>query len=434
MSSEPLVLRVEHLRKRYRIGEREPYKALRDVLTDAITAPLRLARGTERPKHEPPDRIWALDDVSFDVRRGEVLGLIGANGAGKSTLLKVLSRITEPTEGQVTLRGRVGSLLEVGTGFHPELTGRENIFLNGTILGMRKSEIVRRFDEIVEFSGVERFLDTPVKRYSSGMQVRLAFAVAAHLEPEILLVDEVLAVGDAEFQERCLGKMKDVTREGRTVLFVSHNLAAVRGLCPRALLLERGRLAFDGATDGAIERYLGRGGHRHAAVVEGAALEARLSKSRLYADAPFFRVSRISVLDELGAPTASFRSDDEIAIAIEYTVERPVPSLRLLVTLADANQAVILRTENIDDPELDGPVRLEPGDYRSVVVVPRGLLGEARLDLNVSLIAEVNQVLDYSSVVELDVRFAGHGANPRGKAYVRPLLPWRTEVASRLRR
>jgi lipopolysaccharide transport system ATP-binding protein len=432
MSSEALVLRVEHLRKRYRIGEREPYKALRDVLTDAIAAPVRLARGTRRPAHAPPDRIWALDDVSFDVRQGEVLGLIGANGAGKSTLLKVLSRITEPTEGQVTLRGRVGSLLEVGTGFHPELTGRENIFLNGTILGMRRAEIVRRFDEIVEFAGVERFLDTPVKRYSSGMQVRLAFAVAAHLEPEILLVDEVLAVGDAEFQERCLGKMKDVTREGRTVLFVSHNLAAVRGLCARALLLDHGQLGFDGETDGAIERYLGRGGDRHDAVVEGAELDARLVKSKVYGDAPFFRCSRVSVLDESGEPTSSFRSDDEIAIAIDYTVLRALPSLRLLVTLTDANQSVILRTENIDDSDLDGPVRLDPGDYRSVVVVPRGLLGDARLDLNVSLIAEVNQVLDYAGVAELDVRFAGHGANPRGKAYLRPQLAWRTEVASRV--
>jgi lipopolysaccharide transport system ATP-binding protein len=432
MSSEPLVLRVERLRKRYRIGEREPYKALRDVLTDALTAPARRLR--HRPPHSRPveDRIWALDDVSFDIRRGEVVGLIGANGAGKSTLLKVLSRITEPTEGQVTIRGRVGSLLEVGTGFHPELTGRENVYLNGTILGMRKTEIDRRFDEIVEFSGIERFLDTPVKRYSSGMQVRLAFAVAAHLQPEILLVDEVLAVGDAEFQERCLGKMRDVTREGRTVIFVSHNLAAVRALCSRALLLDHGRLAFDGATDRAIERYLHRERRGHGAVVEGADLEARLVKGRVYGDAPLFRCTRIAVLDEAGLPLASFRSDEDIAVAIDYVVLRPVPSFRLLVTLTDANQAVVLRTENIDDPELEGPVRLEPGDYRSVVVLPRGILGDARLDLNVSLIAEVNQVLDYAGVVELHVRFAGHGANTRGKAYLRPQLSWRTEAGTRV--
>src|SRR5579864_5032075 len=257
MSSEPLVLRVACLSKSYRIGEREPYKALRDVAAGVFTAPLRRAK---RVKAEPTDRIWALAGVSFDVRQGEVLGLIGRNGAGKSTLLKILSRITEPTEGQVILRGRVGALLEVGTGFHPELTGRENVFLNGTILGMRRAEILRRFDEIVEFAGVARFLDTPVKRYSSGMQVRLAFAVAAHLEPEILLVDEVLAVGDAEFQRKCLDKMDAVGHTGRTVLFVSHNMQAVTRLCTRALLLEQGRLVFDGSADDAVDRYLQRAG------------------------------------------------------------------------------------------------------------------------------------------------------------------------------
>ena len=430
MSSEPLALRVEHLGKSYRIGEREPYKALRDVLTDLVT--LRALRH-RRKQHEPVDRLWALDDVTFDVPQGEVLGLIGSNGAGKSTLLKVLARITDPTEGQVVLRGRVGSLLEVGTGFHPELTGRENIFLNGTILGMRRTEINARFDDIVDFSGVERFLDTPVKRYSSGMQVRLAFAVAAHLQPEILLVDEVLAVGDAEFQQRCLGKMKDVTREGRTVIFVSHNLAAVRGLCSRALLLDHGKLVYDGDTDEAISRYLGRAGQQHDAVVEGAALDARLVKSKVYGDEPFFRCTRISVLDETGTPTTSFRSDEEISVAIDYTVLRGVPGLRLLVTLTDANQAVILRTENVDDADSDPLLRLEPGEFRSVVTLPRGLLGDARLDLNVSLIAEVSQVLDYAAVAELDVRFTGHGANARGKAYLRPQLQWRTETPARVR-
>jgi lipopolysaccharide transport system ATP-binding protein len=431
MSSEPLVLRVEHLRKRYRIGEREPYKALRDVLGDAVHAPLRRLRGQSKQKAAPTDRIWALDDVSFDVRRGEVVGLIGANGAGKSTLLKILSRITDPTEGRAFVAGRVGSLLEVGTGFHPELTGRENVFLNGTILGMRKAEIERQFDEIVEFSGIARFLDTPVKRYSSGMQVRLAFAVAAHLQPEILLVDEVLAVGDAEFQEKCLGKMKDVTAEGRTVVFVSHNLAAVRSLCSRTLLLEGGRLAFDGATDGAVERYLHREGRRGGdGVVEGRELQRRLVKSRVYGDETLFECTRVSVLDEVGTPASSFRSDEEIAVAIDYRVLRTVPSLRLLVTLTDSNQAVVLRSESVDDEE--GPMRLEPGTYRSVVVIPRGLLGDARLDLNVSLISEVNQVLDYAAVVELDVRFAGHGSNARGKAYLRPQLSWRTDMPTRV--
>src|SRR4051794_18992058 len=370
MSSEPLVLRAEGLRKRYRIGQREPYSALRDVLSERMRHPFRSRAATP-----DSDWIWALDDVSFDVRRGEVLGLVGANGAGKSTILKLVSRITDPTEGRIVIQGRVGSLLEVGTGFHPELTGRENIYLNGTILGMRKAEIDRRFDEIVEFSSIVRFLDTPVKRYSSGMQVRLAFAVAAHLEPELLLVDEVLAVGDAEFQQKCLGKMKDVTREGRTIVFVSHNLAAVRSLCTRALVLERGRLLFDGSTDDAVESYLGRlGGGRHAAVVEGDALAARLVKSRVYGDEPFFRCTRVAVLDETGTPSVSLRSDEEASVVIDYAVLRRLPSLRLLVTLTDANQAVVMRTENVD-AELERPARFEPGEYRSTVTLPRGLLG-----------------------------------------------------------
>jgi lipopolysaccharide transport system ATP-binding protein len=428
MSSELPAVTVEGLRKCYRLGEREPYKALRDVLAGALVAPGRLLRGRGASESRR-EVLWALDDVSFELDRGEVLGLIGANGAGKSTLLKVLSRITAPSAGRIVIRGRVGSLLEVGTGFHPELTGRENVYLNGAILGMRKAEIDRRFDEIVEFSGIARFLDTPVKRYSSGMQVRLAFSVAAHLDPEILLVDEVLAVGDAEFQRKCLGKMHDVTRQGRTVVFVSHNLAAVRSLCSRALLLEQGRLLFDGDTDEAVERYLGRGEGREAAVVEGERLEERVAKRRLYGSEPLFRCTRIAVLDEAGLPAGSFRSDEEIRIAVEYVVLRAVPSFRILVTLTDGNQVPVLRTESVD--ETDGPVTLEPGSYRSEVVIPRGLLGDAQLDLNVSLIAEVNQVIDYASVVQLDVRFAGHGSNTRGKAYLRPLLSWQTDVAAR---
>ena len=424
MSSEPVVVSVEGLSKYYRLGQREPYKALRDVLTDAFRSPLRLARREGRPDRDAPG-IWALDGVSFDLRQGEVLGLIGANGAGKSTLLKVLSRITAPTRGRVVIAGRVGSLLEIGTGFHPELTGRENVYLNGAVLGMRKAEIDLRFDEIVEFSGIARFLETPVKRFSSGMQVRLAFSVAAHLEPEILLVDEVLAVGDAEFQRRCLGKMQDVTRQGRTVVFVSHNLAAVRSLCSRALVLEKGRLVFDGETDEAVERYVGAGGGREAAVVEGERLEERVAKRRLYGSDELFRCDRIAVLDEAGLPASSMRSDEAITVAVDYTVLRPVPSFRILATLTDGNQAQVLRTESVDGAE--APAALEPGSYRSEVTIPAGLFGDAQLDLNVSLIAEVNQVIDYAGIVQLDVRFAGHGTNTRGKAYLRPLLAWTTE-------
>jgi lipopolysaccharide transport system ATP-binding protein len=421
MSSDVVV--AEGIGKRYTLGEREPYRALRDVVAGLATAPMRRLRS----RGEQAAVLWALEDVSFTLGAGEVLGLIGANGAGKSTLLKILSRITEPTKGRVVLHGRVGSLLEVGTGFHPELTGRENIMLNGTILGMRRSEIVRRFDEIVEFSGAERFLDTPVKRYSSGMQVRLAFAVAAHLEPEILLVDEVLAVGDAEFQQKCLGKMRDVTREGRTVIFVSHNLAAVRALCPRSLVLEKGRLVFDGPTDDGVHRYLGHAaGEPSAAVVEGDKLRLHVAKERLYSDEPFFECTRIAVLDEEGLPTATFDSDGEITIAVDYRVFRPIPALRVLVMLSDENRVPVLRTETIDDPSGEGLLRLEPGSYRSIVRLPRGVFGDVELDLNVSLIAEVNQIVDYAGLATVEVRFAGHGQNMRGNAVLRPQLEWQT--------
>jgi lipopolysaccharide transport system ATP-binding protein len=248
-----LAVSISHVAKRYRLGQlQDPYGRLTETIWGAMTAAFRRSAGRRTGLRE----LWALSDVSFDVRRGEVVGIIGRNGAGKSTLLKVLSRITEPTSGRVVMKGRVASLLEVGTGFHPELSGRENVYLSGAILGMRRAEIRRKFDEIVAFSEVERFLDTPVKRYSSGMQVRLGFAVAAHLEPEILIVDEVLAVGDAAFQRRCLAKMEDVTHEGRTVLFVSHNMASVESLCTRAVLLQSGRVVADGGVREVVDQYL----------------------------------------------------------------------------------------------------------------------------------------------------------------------------------
>ena len=272
-----IAIKVEHLSKQYRIGERESYKALRDVIADAAAAPFRRVKSAfngngsangsslsthdssgevRNSKSEIRNSIWALDDVSFEVKQGEVVGIIGRNGAGKSTLLKILSRITKPTKGHAKIFGRVGSLLEVGTGFHPELTGRENIYLNGAILGMRKAEIERKFDEIVAFAEVEKFIDTPVKRYSSGMYVRLAFAVAAHMETEVLLVDEVLAVGDAEFQKKCLGKIDQVAHGGRTVLFVSHNMGTIRELCTDVIWITEGKIVNAGPSGPLVERYL----------------------------------------------------------------------------------------------------------------------------------------------------------------------------------
>ena len=249
------IVEIRNVSKEYRLGRAfQRTENLREFLSRKLRSPF--GAGADSAKAAKDARFWALRDVSFDVAEGDTVGLIGRNGAGKSTLLKVISRITDPTEGFVKLRGRMASLLEVGTGFHPELTGRENIFLNGAILGMRKSEIVSKFDEIVAFAEVEKFLDTPVKHYSSGMYVRLAFAVAAHLNPEILIVDEVLAVGDVAFQKKCLGKMNEVSRGGRTVIFVSHNMAAIENLCKRGIVLERGQVVFEGTSKDAIHRYL----------------------------------------------------------------------------------------------------------------------------------------------------------------------------------
>jgi lipopolysaccharide transport system ATP-binding protein len=271
MSSNDIAIKVENISKRYRIGLKENmHDSIGSAIFDFIKSPLKNYRKyrslykfddinsgqDQNPGNSPSDIIWALRDVSFEVRKGEVLGIIGRNGSGKSTLLKVLSKITEPTSGSAEIRGRVSSLLEVGTGFHPELTGRENVYLNGTILGMTKKEVDRKFDEIVDFSGVKKFIDTPVKRYSSGMKVRLAFAVAAHLEPEIMIVDEVLAVGDAEFQKKCLGKMHDISSKGRTVLFVSHNMSAIIDLCPTSIVLQDGSIFAMGRSKETVERYL----------------------------------------------------------------------------------------------------------------------------------------------------------------------------------
>lgn len=305
-------IRVDGLSKLYRVGARQQgYKTLRESISEAVWSPIERIRQSFQPRAESDgtggrlqgENFWALKDVSFEVQPGEVVGIIGRNGAGKSTLLKVLSRITEPTSGRIELRGRIGSLLEVGTGFHPELSGRENIYMNGSILGMSRREIARKFDEIVDFSGIEDFLDTPVKRYSSGMYVRLAFAVAAHLEPEILIVDEVLAVGDAEFQRKCLGKMQDVAAHGRTVLFVSHNMAAVESLCQKVAYLSSGKVLSLGPTSDVVLEYR----------------RSAFSGVQNIADAAFAKKSYIRnarLLDNAGQSTSFIRLGSEFRLEI----------------------------------------------------------------------------------------------------------------------
>ena len=346
------IIQVEGLSKRYSLGQQKDgarYRTLREGVTDALRAPFRRRPA---PTGDQPTDFWALRDVNFEVRRGEVVGIIGRNGAGKSTLLKVLSRITEPTEGRIRIGGRVASLLEVGTGFHPELTGRENIFLNGAILGMHRAEIKAKFDEIVAFAEVERFLDTPVKRYSSGMYVRLAFAVAAHLEPEILIVDEVLAVGDVQFQQKCLGKMRSISQQGgRTVLFVSHNMGAVRALCSSGILMKNGQLALHADVSSTVGEYLISSKNQGACVVW---------PPENPPSAAYIRFIRAYVLNGHDDEAVDLDCTEPFAFAVKYEVLRATPNL-LIGFFMQTVEGVIMCGSN--DEELSHGVTVQPGTY-----------------------------------------------------------------------
>jgi lipopolysaccharide transport system ATP-binding protein len=398
-----IAIQAENLKKCYHLGV---LHQRHDTLRDAIVSAFKPAK----PREE--ETIWALNNVSFEIDQGDVVGIIGRNGAGKTTVLKILSRITEPTEGKAIVKGRVGSLLEVGTGFHPELTGRENIYLNGAILGMRRHEIERKFDEIIAFAEIERFLDTPVKRYSSGMYVRLAFAVAAHLEPEILLVDEVLAVGDAAFQKRCLGKMGDVAREGRTVLFVSHNMVALQSLCKRAIWLDGGKLIEEGPAAQVVGRYLSASlSHSQASQVWNDPATAPGNE--------FIRLHRVVAHPENGSPADPITTETPMAVEIAYW--NLVPDARLHVTLHfyTEQQIVAFTTgSSTTDPVWRGkpfPVGL----YRSTCQVPGRFL-------NSGVVIYRHEDLLAIEVLDLAERRVGswYGKEP---GVLRPLLQWRTE-------
>jgi lipopolysaccharide transport system ATP-binding protein len=355
-----IAIRADGLSKQYRIGgKRERYKTLRDSITDTAAAPFRLARSLLEPRRRRTNgdqTIWALQDVGFEIRRGEVVGIIGRNGAGKSTLLKILSRITEPTRGYAEIHGRVGSLLEVGTGFHPELTGQENTYLNGAILGMRRTEVDRKFDEIVAFAEVERFIHTPVKHYSSGMYLRLAFAVAAHLEPEILLVDEVLAVGDAAFQQKCLGKMGDVAKQGRTVLFVSHNMAAVQNMCSAAYLVHDGQLVRSGATEEVVLGYLQMQRNLSAAVT------LRDHASR--AGTGRLRFTSLEFRDARGEMSDHFLPGEPITMRVTFEAFEEVRHLVIGVTLETVNGLKVCNMRTEESMEIP---RLAVGEHTAEV-------------------------------------------------------------------
>ena len=414
-----LAVRVENLGKKYHIGavRKERYQTLRDQVAKAAGAPFRrackLMRGQATGAAELDETIWALRDVSFEVRRGEVLGIVGHNGAGKSTLLKILSRITEPSTGFVEIHGRVGCLLEVGTGFHPELTGRENVYLNGAILGMAWKRIDAAFDEIVDFSGVEKFIDTPVKHYSSGMGLRLAFAVAAHLDPEILIVDEVLAVGDAAFQQKCLGKMGEVADSGRTVLLVSHNMSAITRLCHRAILLANGEMVEAGEPEAVIATYLGE-----------STLESSWNQddsARPGQDSVF---RSIRVVNEADEPTALVPFQEGFEVEVTYELQRPIRDLVVSVTLFNDRGEVVFVTWDTDSTDLAGKVR-EAGSHTSQCRFPANLLKPGRY--LISAVAHIPGV----QILERRVQAVAFEVSPVGFPFklsregsVTPILQW----------
>ncbi len=417
MSSDGLAIRADRLSKRYLLGERARYRTLREALVEAARAPFRARRATAR------ETLWALRDVSFEIRHGEVVGIIGRNGAGKSTLLKILSRITEPTSGRAELYGRVGSLLEVGTGFHSELTGRENIYLSGAILGMRRAEIEREFDGIVAFAEVERFIDTPVKHFSSGMYLRLAFAVAAHLEPEILLVDEVLAVGDASFQKKCLGKMESVAAQGRTVVFVSHSMPAVSRLCPRAVLLSDGRVALDGPSNRVIDHYLSEG-TTSPAVREWSDRHAAPGNEVV-------RLRAVRVRDLSGAALSTVDIRQEFGIDVEFinlrAGSRLVPSVHLF------NEFGINVFTSIDVSLPSWYNRPHPaGSLRATCWIPGNFLADGRFTVRVAVSTHNPDIVHANApdAVAFYVVDALGGDGARGSfardfpGVVRPLLRW----------
>jgi lipopolysaccharide transport system ATP-binding protein len=368
MSSNHPAIRVRNLGKKYILGgPQEPYHTIRDAIVNSIKTPFKSLH-----RASPDEGFWALRNVSFDVEKGEVIGIIGRNGAGKSTLLKILSRITTPTEGCVEIQGRIGSLLEVGTGFHPELTGRENIFLSGSILGMKRREIDQKLDEIVTFSEIEKFLDTPVKRYSSGMYVRLAFAVAAHMDTEILLIDEVLAVGDAAFQKKCLGKMGEVAKHGRTVLFVSHNMQAVRSLCTTGILIDHGTASVKKETGMIIQDYL----ESLSTAKDNSDFDKILSELQLD---PVFKWEEIELRQNNITVYQTIENGSPLEIIIHYSVKQKTQGLRVFFDLCDTDDTLLFRS--FHDEQNEGIPFMNPGHYTSSAIIPADLFSPRSYEL-----------------------------------------------------
>ena len=412
-------IRIEKLGKRYIIGgPKERYGTLRDTINDTI-------KGTFRRIRQPyagnrPNQFWALRNISFDVKKGEIVGLIGNNGAGKSTLLRVLSRITPPTEGRAVVNGRISSLLEVGTGFHPELTGRENIYLNGAILGMKRVEITQRFDEIVDFAGVERFLDTPIKRYSSGMFVRLAFSVAAHLEPDILLIDEVLAVGDIAFQKKCLGRIDKAATEGRTVLFVSHNMASIRSLCQRAILLSEGLVKIDGDVNEVVDVYANH---------DGSNSGSRIWKENNKPGNGEFQISAVRLKNPSGSEVSSINISEDTVVEIEHEVLKNGTHVGFSLVMFDSQGECLFGSLNNKETAFYGKP-LSAGNYLSSCHLYGNLLNSGRFSISIIGFSanwsdgfRVDNVLPFEAIDDGSLRgdyFQGYGGP------FRPKFEWET--------
>ncbi len=402
------VVRVENLGKRYVIGhqKQERYTALRDVLANGVKSLRRQVFKPFGKRILDPDveDFWALKDVSFEIKQGDRVGIIGRNGAGKSTLLKVLSRITEPTNGRISIRGRVASLLEVGTGFHPELTGRENIYLNGAILGMSKVEIKRKFDEIVAFAEVEKFLDTPVKRYSSGMYVRLAFAVAAHLEPEILIVDEVLAVGDAQFQKKCLGKIEEVGKEGRTVLFVSHNMGTITQLCTQAIYLTSGRVAYQGDVNSTVLKYMASGDIKRSRVKLAKQVEKVREMKKIFFE-------EITISDNHQIESSDIDVRYPFYLGLEYEVTKPLSNLELSIRVSTSDGRPVVTTSQSDCSPESLSIR-DVGSYQASIKFPAMFLMPGSYMVSVAAHEPMVEILDihehvlHFNIIETGTKFS----------------------------
>lgn len=418
-----IAIRVENLGKLYRLGQFVGYNTLRESLVNVITAPFRRFRS--EPRNPEYEHIWALKDVTFEVKQGEVVGIIGRNGAGKTTLLKLLTRITNPTEGYAEIHGRVGSLLEVGTGFHPELTGQENIYLNGAVLGMKKKEIDGKFDEIVEFAGVEKFIDTPLKRYSTGMQVRLAFAVAAHLEPEILLVDEVLAVGDAEFQKKCLGKMGEMAGGGRTVLLISHNMLSIQNLCTRGILLESGQVTMDGGITEVISKYLDLGREQTGEVCWASPDEAPGNER--------VRIKAVRIVSEDNT-TGVVDISKEFHIEIDYWNLEPNGRRFVAIQLHNSMGICLLTSNNLPSVSLTPDPwygRSYPhGLFRTSCTIPGNFLNDGPHSISVFINTTVSDnIIAVRDILPFSVQDTGMMRKEfTGKwiGAVRPRLAWQT--------